>query len=348
MSVSVADSRKATNSRLNPWAILLSLGLAVILASLASLAFGVREVSFHNLWDVLVGVSSVPAEQIVILEMRLPRTIAALLVGSALAISGAVMQEITRNPLADPGLFGVNAGASFAIVLVIVGSRFAIGGTLIWPALTGALLATLLVYTLAQGRKRGFEGLSPVRMVLAGAAVSAFLLAAVRGILIASQQALEVYRHWVLGSFSQVTLEGLTVSWPLFLVGFVLCALLAKSLDAMALGEDLARSLGARVALVKLGSLAVVVVLCGASVALAGPIAFIGLLTPHIARLFSGANTRWLIVFSALFGALLLLLADIVGRIALEGQELQAGVTCALIGAPVFIYLFKQQKGRGA
>lgn len=321
------------------WA--LGLLACLLVFSLGGLAFGVRDISIEDVLKGLTEFDATNPDHIVVVEMRVPRLFGGLLIGASLAMAGAIMQVVTRNPLADPGLFGVNAGASMAVVLSIWGAGITLASLFIWPAMIGAFFVSLAVYALAS---LGRGGANPLRMALAGAAVSSFLLALVRGVLLVSQQTLDTYRFWVVGSLQGVKTEGLMQLWPFFLVGFICCLVLGRWLNALSLGEDTAKALGLPLGLVKSISLVAVVCLCGASVALAGPVAFIGLVVPHVARRFSGADSQWLLLFSALLGALFVLSGDIVGRMIFEGRELQIGVTVTLIGGPFFIYMLRRTR----
>jgi len=337
--VGATDNLSVSGKSRGGWSLALVVLLVVL--SVISLGAGVRSVPLSAISDALWATDLSNPDHIVIMEMRVPRLIGALLIGASLAMAGAIMQIVTRNPLADPGLFGVNAGASMAVVLSIWGAGISAAGLFIWPAMAGAFVVSLAVYALAN---LGQGGASPLRMALAGAAVSSFLLALVRGVLLVSQQTLETYRFWVVGSLQGVKPEVLLQLWPFFAAGFVACLILGRWLNALSLGEDLAKSLGTKMGLVKGLSLFAVVCLSGGSVALAGPVAFVGLVVPHVARRFSGADSAWLLLFSALLGALFVLAGDILGRVLLEGRELQIGVTVALVGGPFFVYLLRKTR----
>lgn len=321
------------------WAIIML--TCLVLSSLAALKFGIRQIAWPDMAQALWNFDTSDPDHLVVQTMRLPRLIAALLVGAALAISGTIMQNVTRNPLADPGLFGINAGASMAVVIAIWIGGITAPGLLVWPAMLGAFFVSIAVYSLASVGK---GGANPLRMALAGAAISAFLLAFVRAILLISQQTLDVYRFWVVGSLQNIKMENILTLSPFFAFGFLACLIIARWLNALSLGDDLARSLGASVAIVKATCLLVVVCLCGASVALAGPIAFVGLIVPHIARQLAGADSPKQLIFSGLMGALLVVSADVLGRLIIAGSELQIGVMVAMIGGPAFILLVRRTR----
>lgn len=314
--------------------LILAIG-ALVCAMLLSMVTGARPVGLVDLWKAIARFDPSSPEQIVIRQIRLPQTCAGLLAGGALGAAGALMQAVTRNPLADPGLLGVSAGATAGIVLPV----FLIGAVdpsfTVWTALAGAFATTLLVWGL------GAIGLGVTGLLVAGAAVTAFLFCLVRGLLLVSQSALDVFRHWVLGSLAGVGLAEVQALLPFFLAGLAAAALAARLLNALALGDDLARALGSSVGLTRGLSLVAIACLCAASVALAGPIGFIGLLMPHAARMASGGDMRATVLLSALFGAILLLAADVAGRLIFPGIQLEAGLTIALLGGPVMVLLIR-------
>jgi len=314
-----------------------AISLTLLLAAVfLSLLLGPRPVGLADIWHAVTGFDPDNAEQIVIRDIRWPKTLGGLLVGAALGTAGAVIQAVTRNPLADPGLLGVNAGATAGVVLPIFLLGLVDPSAYIWPALGGAMAASLLVWGL------GAAGTGVVGMLVAGAAVTAFLFSLVGALLLLSRSALDVYRHWVLGALEGISLEAIQALLPFFLVGFACTALAARFLNALALGNDLARTLGTHIWLTRGLSLLAITCLCAASVALAGPIGFIGLLVPHAARRFSGADMRATIALSAIFGASLLLVADTAGRIILPGIRIDAGLTIALIGGPLMVVLISR------
>lgn len=307
-----------------------------------SLTIGVRAVPPSDVFAAFLSHDPTNPDQIVVRELRLGRALAALIGGGALGLAGALMQTMTRNPLADPGLLGINAGAAFGVVLGIWGLGMVAPGQLIVPALAGAGLAALLV--LIVGGAAGRRGPDPVRMILAGAALSALFLALTWAILILSRQTLDIYRFWVLGGFTGIELTQLAALLPLFAVGFAMAIVSAVMLNPLTLGDDTARALGARVGLARVTSALAIVLLCGTTVSMAGPIAFVGLLVPHLVRPFARANITWLAVGSVFVGAALALVADTLGRVMLPGQEIEAGAMMALIGGPALIALVGRQR----
>lgn len=311
------------------------LGLTAL--SAAALRYGVRPTGWGDVWTALTAFDAGSPEHIVIRTMRLPRLLGAALAGAALGMSGALIQGMTRNPLADPGLLGINGGAALGVVLAILLFGTTDPAEFIWIALGGGLAASVLVFLLGGGSQA-----SPLRLILAGAAVSALFLALTRALLLASQQTLDVYRFWVLGGFDGILPGTLTALLPFLGFGALLAAAAAGGLNALMLGEDTARGLGVRTGLARLTAGIAVVLLSGATVAMAGPIAFAGLIVPHLARWAAGPGIGWTIAFSAVFGALLLTAADLLGRLPLFGGNMQAGVMTALIGGPVLIWLVRR------
>ncbi|WP_417818429.1 FecCD family ABC transporter permease [Tritonibacter scottomollicae] len=317
----------------------LAAGLFVLVLSvLLALRMGARPVSWGDIWQSLVAYDPDAPDHIVIWQIRLPRVVGALLCGGSLGVAGTLMQALTRNPLADPGLLGVNAGAALGVVLCTIALGITDPAQFIWAALGGAALASGLVFTLG-GNAPSRTG----RLILAGAAVSALFYALIRGLLLVSRSSLEVYRVWVLGGFDNVTLDMVSTLLPFLIVGLLLAFVAGFSLNALQLGESAAQGLGVRVGLLQLLTGAAIVILCGTTVAMAGPIAFIGLIVPHLARATAPADIRWLSLYSAVYGALLMGLADILARSALFSGHMQAGVMSAILGGPVLIWLVRSK-----
>ncbi|MGX1809391.1 FecCD family ABC transporter permease [Nocardia sp. NPDC055321] len=320
-------------------------GLLLAGAALAATCAGSMLIGTHplDLADVLAAFTDFRGGDTdrIVRYIRLPRTVAGLLAGIALALAGAVMQGLTRNPLAGPGLLGINAGASLAIVLAmaVVGLSSAAG--LVWFAFVGAAVAAVFVYTLGSF---GFGGATPVKLVLAGAAFTALCGSITTAITLLDRTTFDNFRFWVVGSLTRASLESLWAVLPFLAVGAALTVAVARSLNALAIGDDMARTLGTRPVVVRgLGALSVVL-LAGSAVAIAGPIAFIGLVIPHIARAFAGHDYRWVLVWCALLGPTLLLFADIAGRVLAQPQEIQVGIITAFAGSPFFLYLVRNRK----
>jgi ABC-type Fe3+-siderophore transport system permease subunit len=319
---------------------LLLLLLLVVVAAGASLAIGTRSIGLGEVWRALLDPSLGTEEAAIVQGLRAPRTAIGLLAGLALGTAGALMQGHTRNPLGDPGLLGVTAGASLAVVLAI--SVFGVGtpAGYVWFAFAGALAGTVLVFAIGSvGRGGG----TPVTLALAGAALSALFFAVVRTILVSDQQTLDSFRFWVVGSLAG---RGADVAWqvaPFVAVGLVLATVNAPALNLLSLGDDVARGLGQRIWPARAVGLAAITLLGGAATAACGPIAFVGLVVPHVVRAVTGPDHRWLIPCSGLLGAALLLGADVVGRVVARPGELQVGIVLALIGAPFFIALVRRR-----
>ncbi|SDY94746.1 iron complex transport system permease protein [Micromonospora pattaloongensis] len=332
------DPRPAPRAR----RVLVVSGAAVllILAVLASFALGSRSLTPAQVWHgLLVGDGSEPS--LIVRELRLPRTLLGLTVGAALAVAGVLLQALTRNPLAEPRILGISAGASVGVVLAI--AVFGVGtlAGYVWFAIVGALLVGVLVYAISA---RTRDGASPVTLALCGAALDASLGAVVYALLSVDARTFEEYRFWVVGGVAGRDVTVAAQVAPFVAAGLLLAVLVARGLDALALGEDVARGLGHRVDLVRIGGGAGAVLLTGAAVAAAGPIAFVGLAVPHLARALVGADHGWTLAVSALLGPVLLLGADVVGRLVVPPGELPAGVVTALIGAPLLAILVRRAR----
>lgn len=316
----------------------LGVGFLLVAAMLASLLAGAKLLPPASLLDLLQGRDSEAA--LILTQLRLPRLALGLVVGAALGAAGAIIQAATRNPLGDPGLLGINAGASLA---VIIGSGlFALGPTAnAWLASGGAALAALAVHAVA-GAPRGAS--APIKLTLAGVAVTAFCLGIGQAIALADPERFDLVRNWRVGALSGGGLALLpAIAIPL-LAGAVLAALLAPRLNLLALGEDRAAALGLSVGWTQAGSLLAVVLLAGAAVAATGPIAFIGLAAPHIARRLGGVDQRTVLPLAALIGAALVAAADALGRVVAPPAELPVGIVAALIGAPILAMLARPRR----
>jgi len=320
------------------WRSALMSGSLLAAAMLASLLAGAKLLPPESLLDLLQGRDSEAA--LILLQLRLPRLLLGLVVGAALGTAGALIQAATRNPLGDPGLLGINAGASLA---VIIGSGlFALGPEAsIWLASNGAALAALAVHAVA-GAPRGSSG--PIKLTLAGVAVTAFCFGIGQAIALADPARFDLARNWRVGALSGDGLALLSAIAPPLLIGAVLVALLAPRLNLLALGEDRAAALGLSVGWTQAGCLLAVVLLAGAAVAAAGPIAFIGLAAPHLARRFGGVDQRLVLPAAALIGAALVTAADTLGRVVAPPAELPVGIVSALIGAPILVLLARPRR----
>ncbi|MFF9484956.1 FecCD family ABC transporter permease [Streptomyces sp. NPDC014676] len=315
---------------------------AVLFAAMtASLALGSRDVAWADVWAALGGAEGTLEEAAV--ANRVPRTLLAVTVGAALGLSGAVMQGVTRNPLADPGILGVNMGASLAVVTGIAYFGLASVSGYIWAAMTGAAVTAGFVYAVGS---LGRGGATPLKLALAGAAIAAALASLVSAVVLPRNDISDTFRLWQIGGVGGATHAQLGSVLPFLAAGFVVCLASARALNSLALGDELAAGLGERVALVRAGAALGAVVLCGASTAVAGPIAFVGLVVPHACRLLVGVDHRWLLPFSALGGAVLLTVADVVGRVVARPSEIEVGIVTAFVGAPFFIHIVRRQKVR--
>jgi iron complex transport system permease protein len=312
----------------------------LLLVILLSIAVGARGIPPGDVVDGLLRDDGSESAAIV-RELRVPRTLVGLSVGVALGLAGALMQALTRNPLADPGLLGVNAGAAAAVVISI--GLLGITGTTayVWMAFVGAAIASVAVYAIGSA---GRGGPTPVRLALAGTALTAALTAIIYGVTLTDERLLQQYNLWSVGALSGRGRTELTAVLPFIGLGAVAALLLARPLNALALGDDSARSLGAHVGRTRVAGAVAITLLCGAGTAAAGPIYFLGLCVPHAARAICGPDQRWVLAYSAVLGAALLLFSDVLGRVLVRPSELQAGLMLAVVGAPVFILLVRTRR----
>ncbi|MGH3885713.1 MAG: FecCD family ABC transporter permease [Pseudonocardiaceae bacterium] len=322
--------------------LLVVAGLLALLAvvALASLAVGAKPIPIDLAWNAIWSPTGTE-DDIVVRALRAPRTILGIGVGIALGLAGALMQGHTRNPLADPGILGVEAGAAFFVVLGI----YAFGVTslfgYVWFAFAGAFAASVLVFMLGS---IGRGGPTPVTLALAGVSVSFLLYALIQALLLADLATLDAYRFWVVGSLAGRDAGVAAQVAPFLLAGLLLAVLNAPGLNLLALGDDVARALGQRVAVTRGTGLVAITLLTGSAVAACGPIAFVGLVVPHVARALTGPDHRWLLPAAGLAGAVLLLAADVIGRVVVRPGELQVGIVLALVGAPFFIALVRRRR----
>ncbi|MFW0796217.1 iron chelate uptake ABC transporter family permease subunit [Gordonia sp. CPCC 205515] len=314
-------------------------GLVLLVVVCAfSVAVGVKTIPLHTVWDSLVHYDNA-GDQIIVRDLRVPRTMLGLLVGMALGVGGALIQGMTRNPLADPGLLGVNAGAAFAVAVAVGVLGLTSIWSYVWFAFAGAAVIAVLVYLLGS---MGRAAPSPIRLTLAGVALSALLSGVTMGLTLLDADAFDEMRYWRAGSIAGRDLSVAAAITPFILAGLILAVVVARSLNAVALGDDTARSLGADVTRTRALGVIAVTLLCGAATAAAGPIAFVGLMIPHIARWIVGPDQRWIVAYSVLGGAILVVAADVVGRVIIRPGEMQVGVVTAFLGAPVLILLVRR------
>lgn len=313
---------------------------ALLLVVLASLALGVRDINPAEVWRALTAPVAGLVDHDVVLDQRLPRTVVGLVAGVALGTAGTLIQGITRNPIADPGLLGLNSGASLAVVCAVwlFGITSPIG--YVWFAFLGAAAAAAIVFSVGRGQ--------PVRLALVGAAVTALITPLITLVLLQDQQAFNLYRFWSVGSLTGRGLDTVAWLWPFVVVGVVLAAVLSHRLNMLALGDDVATALGQRVGTTRALAAIAIVLLAGTATSLAGPIALVGLVVPHAARRLVGTDYRWIMAIGALLGPVMLLTADVLGRLILPRSELEAGVVAALLGAPVLIAVARGRNVVGA
>ena len=313
---------------------------ALVVLLVASLAIGSRLIPTGTVMDAVTNFDPGSDDQLVIRFSRLPRTLIGVLAGAALGLAGVLTQSLTRNALAEPGTLGVNAGAAVGVIIGLIATGGASIMVYVWFAFAGAALTSVLVHRLG---RTGRSGVDPARLVLAGAALSIVLSALTRALILSADATVyESFRSWATGSLQGRGWESLPVVGTCLVVGLLISLALAGPLDSVSLGTDMATSLGVNIRLTWTLANAAIVVLAGGATAACGPIAFIGLASPHIARAVSGPNHRLLLPVSALLAAVLLLLADVIGRIVVFPGEIGAGVMTALIGSPFFIHLVRR------
>ncbi|CAI8986697.1 ferric enterobactin ABC transporter membrane subunit FebD [Bacillus sp. IT-79MI2] len=313
--------------------------IAVITCIWGSIIFGYTNTSWKLALDAFFHFNG-SNEHIIIQNVRLPRALIAASVGASLAIAGCFMQTLTKNPLAAPDFIGLNSGAAFFIVVAIVVFSITSLSAFTWIAFLGAAVAAALVFA---SSSLGKEGTTPLKLTLAGVAISALFSSLTQGLLVLNEKALEEVLFWLAGSVQGRKLEVLQSAFPYLLVGWIASLLMAGKVNTLMMGEDVAKGLGQRTVMMKAFVLLIIVLLSGGSVAVAGPIGFVGIITPHFARALVGVDHRWRVPYSGLLGAILLLFADIAARYVIMPQEVPVGVMTAFIGAPFFIYIARKR-----
>ncbi|WP_306205947.1 FecCD family ABC transporter permease [Actinoplanes sp. RD1] len=316
--------------------------VVLLVAVIASVALGARPVPLPEVWSALGGTAGGP-DAIAVRELRVPRTLLGLVVGAGLGVAGCLMQALTRNPLAEPGVLGVNAGAAAAIVTAMSFAGITAPAGYLWFALAGAAGAFALVYLLGN-RGSGGNDASPARLAIAGTAVTAALTGYTSAVVLFDSAAFDQFRFWAVGALAD---RGMTVFWqvsPFLVAGLAGAALLGPGLNALALGDDQSRALGAHPVLIRGGAALAAVALAAGATAADGPIGFVGLAVPHAARAITGPDERWVMGYSAVLAPALLLLADVAGRLLGRPGELETGVVTALIGAPLFIAIVRRRR----
>lgn len=314
---------------------------AVVVAAIASVAIGARDVGWNDIVEGVRGGTANIGQAAV--NKRVPRTVLALLIGGSLGVSGAVMQGVTRNPLADPGILGVNMGAALAVVTGIAWFGLTSATSQIWVAIFGASCTALLVYVIGS---LGPGGATPLKLALAGTATAITLSAFISAVVLPRGDIILNVRSWQIGGVGGATFDSTSNVLPFLIVGLLLSVISAGSLNALALGDELAAGLGERVMVARIIASLGAVMLCAAATAVAGPIGFVGLVVPHMCRMLIGVDYRWILPFSALIGAVLLTMADVIGRIIARPDEIPVGILTSVIGAPFFIWVVRQRKVR--
>ncbi|TDL73905.1 iron ABC transporter permease [Rhodococcus qingshengii] len=320
------------------WAGLFIAIILLLFLMAASIVYGYTDTTWKMAIEALTNFNG-SNEHIVIQSVRIPRAFIAAAVGASLAISGVLMQTVTKNPLASPDIFGVNAGAGVAVVIAV--TVFSVGSLQLftWLSFAGAAVAAISVYAVGSV---GREGLTPMKLTLAGAAMTALFASITQGILVLNEAALEQVLFWLAGSVAGRNLENLIAVLPYLVVGWIASLVIAAKMNVLSMGEDVAKGLGLNTALLKIIIGIVVILLSGGAVAVAGPIGFIGIVVPHLTRSIVGIDHRWVIPFSGLLGGVLLLVADIASRYILMPQEVPVGVMTAIVGTPFFIYIARK------
>lgn len=330
---------RTTASRLALAGVVAVLALGV--AAALSLALGTRAVPLDTIVAALFGADG--SDSLVVRDLRVPLTVIGLVAGAALGMAGAVMQSVTRNPIADPGLLGVNAGASLGVVAAITLLGISSPWATVWFALGGAAVAAAIVMGVAASSR---AGATPVTLALAGAALTAVLISLVHLVLLTDLRALDQYRFWSVGSLVSRGLDDVVPVLPIVLVAAVVALLLGRGLDALALGDESATSVGLRAPVVRTAALVAAVMLGAGATAIAGPLLFVGLVVPHLARALVGARSTAVLAVSAPLGGALVLFADVLGRFAAPPGELEVGIVVAFLGAPVLVGLVRSGRAR--
>ncbi|WP_078551659.1 FecCD family ABC transporter permease [Bacillus alkalicellulosilyticus] len=318
--------------------LVLLLGICIV----ASLIFGSRTIGWTELMNGLFH-PDVQSHEANVVRQRIARTVFCLMCGAALGISGALMQSVTRNPIADPSILGVNTGAALFVVCGISFLNISSANQYIWLALVGAMITAIFVFGIGS---MGSGGATPLKLVLAGAATSAALSSLVIAVMIPRTNVMDQFRYWQVGSVGAGNWSSISTFVPFLIAGILVALFTAPALNAIALGDEVATGLGVQTGTLRLIAAFAGVVLCGATTALAGPIGFIGLLATHIIRLMIGPDLRYVIPMSALSGAIILMLSDIIGRLLGSPGELEVGIVTAFIGAPILILLTMKAKMR--
>lgn len=315
---------------------LLILAALLVICLLWSITLGAADIHPQTVYDALFNFDSDVFQHLIIQTVRFPRVLTGIIVGAALAVAGAIMQGLTRNPLADSGILGIQSGAAFAVVVAVSTFGNIPLSSYALYAFIGAGVTALLVYSLGS---MGRGGATPLKLTLAGVIVTAFISSFTTAILIRNAQTLDIIRFWTAGSLSGREMPLLVQTAPYMLLGLLGAVLISREITTMSLGEDVARGLGQNTLYIKAIAAIVVILLAGGAVALAGPIGFVGLVIPHVVRFAAGVDYRWVIPYSAFAGAILVTVADVGSRVVIRPQEIPVGIVMAIIGAPFFVIL---------
>ncbi|WP_061961695.1 FecCD family ABC transporter permease [Demequina flava] len=325
-----------------PRRALIAIAAAAVLAvAIAlSLAIGSRTIDLATVWQSLVDFNPDDPEQLIVRDLRVSRTVIGIIAGAALGIAGALMQALTRNPFADPGLLGINAGASLAVVIGLTAGLTGFAAQ-VPLAFVGAGIAAALVYAIGA---RGAAAGAPVRLALAGVALTALITSIINAVLLVDDATLDQYRLWVAGSLTGRQSEDVATLVPIVVIAVAVALLVSRQLQAVGLGEDAARALGINISVIRAIIIVVVTLLAASATAAAGPIVFVGLAVPHLARALVGASLPWLLVVSGLGGAALVLVCDVIGRVVARPSEIGVGITTAFIGGLIFALMARRMK----
>lgn len=315
--------------------------LLLIVAIICSVIYGVTDIPLSSIWDSFIHYDPLSQQHLIIQTVRVPRALIAAAAGASLAIAGALMQVITRNPIASPSLFGVNSGAAFMVV--IASGWLGISGmqSLTLFALLGAAISGSIVFYLGS---IGKDGMTPIKITLAGSSIAAFFHSMTQGYMLTNGKMFDQILVWLVGSVAGRDMNALINVLPYLLVGFVIALSLSRHLNVLLMGDDVAQTLGQRTVIIKTLASIAVILLAGGSVAMAGPIAFVGIIIPHIVRFLIGNDYRWVIPYSALLGGILLVGADIGSRYIAMPKEIPVGVMTAILGVPFFVYIARKGK----
>lgn len=320
--------------------VVLLIGIALLLVSMVfSIVFGFTDISWKSAIEAYTNYDPASNEQIIIRTTRTPRALIAAAIGASLAIAGALMQALTRNPLASPSVLGINAGAASFVVFAVTILSISSLSQLMWIAFLGAGIGAVAVYFLGS---LGRDGLTPLKIILAGAAMTALFSAFTQGMLVLNERGLDQVLFWLTGSVAGRTLEMLSAVLPYLAFGWITAMILSRQINLFVMGEDVAKGLGQRTVLLKILTGIIIVLLAGSAVAVAGPIGFIGIIIPHIVRYLVGMDYRWIIPYCAVMGGILLVTADIVARFVIMPAEVPVGVMTAIVGTPFFIYIARR------